>query len=196
MNAEKTEPTFSERVFRTLQYKLQDAAKELGDPAQQSSHLDSYTFEQIEVYAHGVRDTLQLLAETWELDWPRLAIRDHINAALGERFRRLHPEKRFLKSVKLDRLLAKIRDLRIGLRNYQQFDYKTDYCPLRDKIQDLEYNGDTDQEGWWEEMNRVSAERRALWSLYHELIADKEWWAESYRRQEQAKSTTATTQPA
>jgi hypothetical protein len=159
---------------------VRDAAELIVD------ELRDLDFAQVSAYARGVKHALSSAAERLDVAHERLDL-CQIDGALGERFRRLFPAKNQFRSRGLNPVVNAVRDKRIAMFDeYVLANYATELRPWRKKLEKLGRQDRPSDDPFWSELQVVQRELDAIQQLNHQLLSDKIWWEEHYRRMKAA----------
>jgi hypothetical protein len=178
-------PIEREALQRVLESEVEESAQRIGEPGAYF-RIGSYSDEEMAAYANGVKSVIQRLLEHYELENSSLGCKQ-IDAAIGERLRRVGSKRQKLSTRRLNNIVEAIRDKRIAmLDRYEGLDYKLEYAPLQKKLWAIERHGVRDeQEGV--DYQVVDRELKALFDLSSQLINDKSWMARHFELREKAQ---------
>lgn len=170
---EKITSDYNARMKSRLQDMVWDAMDELGDPM--CSSTAKYSDAEMAAYAAGIKNIIWGIAERCEVE----VCTRQIDAALGERLRRVNSKQQKLRSRRLNNILDAIRDQRIAMRDkYVTLEYSGVFKPLRSKlwkIQNQAIKHGWSYEGECEDYHKVERELDALFGLNGLLIGDDGW---------------------
>lgn len=157
-------------IERELKRSVFQAAESIGEGY---DGCDKRSPAELAAYADGVRNTLVVLAEQYEIELRTRQVR----AAVGEALRRRNVPEQKLKSRRLNNIIEEVRDHRIAMLDRYQ---SLDYTKLRDWQKKLWAIERTEREGEWAERELVATEVSALRDLYDHLLSDGDWFRKQY----------------
>lgn len=190
MNTE-TKTFTLEQIEKALLCRVQGIVEELS----QGQNREPQTPEEIFAKALGSYDAFCSVAEQLGIPSEHLHL-DQLHAAAGERFRRLFPDKNQFKFRALNNVLNAVRDLRIEtVDNYKILNYQADVLPLKRKLKKIDRVNHDNFSDYWPVFSFVQRELNALnqFNLWH--VADRSWFGEHYRREQEAKKQPHNPQP-
>lgn len=171
---------------RRLEELVWSTADDVGNPTG-CYRMKDYSDQEMAAYVEGIRLVVEIMAERSEVEVRNTR---QLAAAIGERLRRRQSPRQKLATRRLNNLIEAIRDKRIAmLDQYEELHYKTEFRVWQDKVWKLQ-RGELHSKEEDADLVIVQRELTALMDLRSELINQKHWRDESWKRR-QAKTEAA-----